>query len=134
MPAPILDPVRPAFRAAAQAFVPETAAAGTAAWDALETIVADLLASRPPALRRQFVLLIRLLDLLALVRYGRRLSRLAPGRRGAFLEAVARGPVLVLRRGVWGLRTLVLMGWYGQAEVQRAIGYRADPAGWDARR
>jgi hypothetical protein len=134
VPAPLPDPVRPAFRAAARAFVPETTDADAAAWARLEALVAEALAARPPAVRRQIVLLIRVLDLLALLRHGRRLARLDPERRAAFLEAVGNGPVLALRRGVWGLRTLVMLGWYGQPAVQRAIGYRADPAGWDARR
>jgi hypothetical protein len=43
-------------------------------------------------------------------------------------------PALLLRRGSWGLRTLVLMGYYGRPDAKQEIGYRADPRGWEARR
>ena len=42
--------------------------------------------------------------------------------------------MLLFRRGVWGLRTLVMMGWYTNPSVIAALGYRASAAGWEARR
>ena len=50
------------------------------------------------------------------------------------LETLQDAPVLLLRRGIWGLRTLAFMGYYTRPDAQRAIGYRADPRGWEARR
>ena len=126
--------LRPQFRALAASFVPETAAAAPAEWAALETTVERALAARPASLRRRLALLIRGLDLLARLRLGRGLAALDGARRAAFLERVAASPLPLLRRGVWGLRTLVMLGWYTQPSVTRAIGYRAEPAGWDARR
>ncbi len=133
VPAPLLDSIRPTLRAAAEAFVPEIGAADPAAWNRLEEILAGALGRRPPALRRQLLFFVRVLDLLALARHGRRLAGVPLDRRTALLERLAGSPVLLLRRGVWGLRTLVQMGWYGQADVQAALGYRATPAGWEAR-
>ena len=49
-------------------------------------------------------------------------------------DRVERSRVLLLRRGFWGLRTLVMLGYYGRPEAARAIGYRASPLGWEARR
>jgi hypothetical protein len=132
--AAILDSVRPVFRAAATAFIPETAAADSAAWGRLETIVAGALEQRPPGLRRQILIFIRLLDLISRLRYGTGLASLDAARRTALLERVSRSRLLLLRRGVWGLRTLVQMGWYTQPEVQQQLGYRATRAGWEARR
>jgi hypothetical protein len=40
----------------------------------------------------------------------------------------------LLRRGFWGLRTLILMGYYGRPGAAAEIGYAADPRGWEARR
>ena len=133
MPAPALDSVRPAFRAAAAAFVPETAAADAATWERLEEVVATALAARPPRLRRQILLFIRLLDLLALARYGKRLAALDSARRSRLLQRLGASRLLLVRRGVWGLRTLVQMGWYGQPEIQQRLGYRASISGWEAR-
>jgi len=125
--------LRSAFRALAICFVPETARATPAQWAALEAAVERALEARP-GLRPQLGLFIRLLDLSARLRHGHSLARLDPVRGDALLRAFSASPVLLLRRGVWGLRTLVFLGWYTQPEVIVGLGYRADPAGWEARR
>jgi len=130
----LLASVRRPFRALATVFIPETAQADESAWQPLEQIVADALAARPPALARQVLLFIRILDGISLARHGRRLGSLDPAARTRLVEGIATSRVLLLRRGVWGLRTLVQMGWYGQPEVQRSLGYRASAAGWEAPR
>lgn len=131
--ATLLDPVRLPFRAAAKAFIPELADAPPATWERLEATVERTLDDRPAAMRRQLVLFLRCLDLLALLRHGRRLTRLPAAQRTRLLEGLSRASLLPIRRGVWGLRTLVQMGYYTQPEVQAAIGYRASAAGWEAR-
>jgi hypothetical protein len=132
--ASVLPPVRPQFRALAQSFVPEAAALGERGWAEAEAIVEQFLATRPAAVRRQLALLIRLLDFLSLVRYGRRIASLDAGRRLPFLESLQNAPILLLRRGIWGVRTLAFMGYYARPEAAALIGYRADARGWEARR
>ncbi len=123
-----------ALRALASSFIPETAGATDTEWAALEAGIAQALAVRPPAMRRQLGLFVRLLDAAARLRYRTKLARLEPERRTALLESFARSPVLLFRRGIWGLRTLIMLGWYTQPSVIAALGYRAHPAGWEARR
>jgi hypothetical protein len=130
----VLSPVRAPFRALAACIVPEAAALDARGWADLERIVEEALASRPPALGGQVRLLVRVLDLLPVLRYGRRFAGLTPTQALRFLTAVQDAPLLLLRRGVWGLRTLVFMGYYARPEGGAAIGYRADPRGWEARR
>lgn len=130
----ILAPVRAVFRAVATTVVPEAAALDEAGWRELEAIVEWQLGERPPAMRRQIVAFLRALNLLPLARYGRTLASLGAGRRTAVLRALQDAPVPLLRRGVWGVRTLVFMGYYGRAAAAAEIGYRADPRGWAARR
>ena len=134
MSAPVLPPVHAAFRAIALTVVPEAASLEGEEWLLAEGIIESALALRPAAVRRQLQLLIRLIDLLPLLRYGRRFTALDPASRLAFLSAMQRFPVLLVRRGVWGLRTLVFMGYYARLETGAAIGYRADARGWKARR
>ena len=134
MSAILLAPVQLPFRALAETFVPELAHCAPAEWESLVDIVENALLARPPAMRRQLLLFVRILDSLALLRHGRRLAALDPARRGAFVEAIGNAPVLLLRRGVWGLRTLVMMGYYTQPDVQATLGYRASARGWEARR
>lgn len=125
---------RARFRAAVLAVVPESEAFGDVEWRAAEAIVARALAPRPAAVRRQLALFMRLLDVVALVSRGRAFARLSPPERFALLDAMAHSRLLLLRRGVWGVRTLALMGVYARPEAAQAIGYRASPAGWEARR
>ena len=134
MSSPVLPPVRPAFRAIAQTVVPESAQLKDADWLAVERIIEDALAQRPVAIHRQLRLLIRAIDLLPLVRFGRRFTALDEEGRRRFLDAMQSSRVLLVRRGVWGLRTLVCMGYYARPEAGAAIGYRADARGWEARR
>lgn len=133
MPAPVLGAVRPVFRALAITFVPEAKDLDERAWVEADAIVETFLASRPAAIRRQVVLLIRLLNLLPLLRWGRPFTGLDAERRLRFLAALQDAPVLLLRRGIWGLRTITFMGYYCRTEAAAAIGYRADKRGWEAR-
>jgi hypothetical protein len=122
------------LRAFAETIIPEAAALDADGWRALERIVGNAVASRPPRLRRQLALFIRAIEWLPLFRYGLPFSRLGAARRQQFLTGLENAPLLLIRRGFWGLRTLILMGYYTQAQVIAAIGYRADPRGWKARR
>jgi hypothetical protein len=126
--------MRSALRTLAAGFVPETVDATPAEWAELEARIDAALAARPEAMRRQLALFVRLLDAAARFRYRLPLARLDPSRLRALLEWFAASPVLRLRRGIWGLRTLVQLGWYTQPTVMAGLGYRATPAGWDARR
>jgi hypothetical protein len=129
----VLASIRPVLRAIAVTIVPESAQLDEREWMALEDIVRGALEPRPRALQRQFILLVRMIDWLAVLRYGRRFTALDPDHRQRFLERLQNAPLLLIRRGIWGLRTLLLMGYYGRPAGARAIGYRADPRGWQAR-
>ena len=124
----------PAFRAVATCVVPEASRLDAAQWDEMEAIVGGAIAARPRAVQRQLALFLILLEWFPLFRYGRRLSRLDPARRTTFLDRLQRSPLLLVRRGFWGVRTLVLMGYYGRPAAAVEIGYRANARGWEARR
>lgn len=130
----MLTSVRPVLRAIGVTVVPEATRLDEAGWAAIEGTLAAALASRPAALQRQFLLFLRVVEWLPLVRFGRRFTRLDPARRTRFLKNLQNAPLLLVRRGMWGLRTLLLMGYYGRPEARAEIGYRADSRGWTARR
>jgi hypothetical protein len=130
----VLETVRPTFRAVAHVVVPETRSLSAAEWTALEAAVERALAGRPPEVRKQLAAFLRLIEYLPIPRYGARLSNLRDDRATTVLRWLERSKVLLIRRGVWGLRTLVMLGYYTQPEVQHAIGYRAHPDGWNRRR
>ena len=132
MPA-TLSPVRSILRAIATTVVPESASLDERGWADLEAVIEEALAKRGPRIRRQLLLFICVLQLLPVARYGMRLTELSAQRRASFLESVERSKLLLVRRGFWGLRTLIFMGYYTRDDVAASIGYRAHPDGWAAR-
>lgn len=130
----VLAGVRETFRAFAATVVPEAAALDPSGWADLEQLVEAALERRPPSVRRQLRALVRAVDFLPVFRWGRRFGNLGLPERTLFLASLEDSPLLLLRRGFWGLRTLVYLGYYARPQAAREIGYRADPRGWDARR
>ena len=122
------------FRAICVAFVPEASALDDIEWREVEGIVEHALQSRPTSVRRQVALFMGVLDLVSLARSRRTLGRLAPRERWEVLDALSKSRLLLVRRGVWGLRTLAFMGYYARPRAALEIGYRASAAGWSARR
>ena len=130
----LLARYRGTWRAIGTAVVPELANADDAAWHDIEATIASALATRPPAMLRQLELLLRIVASLSRLRFGRSLERVDQARREQFLLALQRSPLKLVRGGIWGLRTLVLMGHYTRPQVMAGVGYRADARGWSARR
>ena len=130
----VLPKVRGTFRAIAETVVPEAGRLDAAGWDELERLVEKALERRDEAVKRQMGLLFKVIELLPILRYGRPFTKLGGAERTRFLAALEDAPVLLLRRGFWGLRTLVYLGYYARPEAGREIGYAADPRGWGARR
>ena len=129
-PTPLLQPVRSVFRALATTVVPEAAVLDEHEWGEVERIVEEALATKSAKVRRQVVIFLRLVQLVPAERYGRPFTRLAPARRAAFAAGLERSRLHMIRRGFWGLRTLILMGYYGRPEAAAVVGYRAHPDGW----
>lgn len=125
---PIADRLRPFV----ETFVPATHDLDPDRYAALVAHVDARLATEPPALTRQLVVLVTLLHFMPIFRHLRTFSRLSPSERQRFLEHVQDGPIGPLRVGVWGLRTLVFLGWYADPEVGRTLGWHAHPRGWAA--
>lgn len=134
MSASTFAPVRETFRALATSIVPEAVRLDEKGWSELESIVEEGLAARPASIRRQLRLFVRALNFLPLLRFGRTFRSLDPGRRTAFLLSVQDAPLLLVRRGFWGIRTLVFMGYYSRDEARHEVGYRAALRGWRERR
>lgn len=129
----VLPPVRRPFRALVETFVPEAEGLTAEQWARAEAAVESSLAPRSGAMKRQVRLFIRAVDWLAFGRHGRSFTGLDRERRTSFLRTLEKAPSLLVRRGVWGVRSLSFLAYYGLPEVREAIGYRAHPDGWAAR-
>ena len=131
---PVLAAFRPLMRAMACTIVPEAAAMDEKAWAEFDALVDTALGDRPRELQRRMQFFLRAIDWLPVIRFGRRFASLQPAQRVRFLTSLENHPVQLIRSGFWGLRTLVLLGYYGRPEAVAAIGYAADARGWEARR
>jgi len=131
---PALSAHRPLVRAIACTIVPEAAAMDEKAWGEFDALVDAALGDRPGELQRRLKLFLFAIEWLPVLRFGRRFSSLAPAQRARFLSMLENHPAQIIRSGFWGLRTLVLLGFYGRPEAVAAIGYAASPRGWEARR
>ena len=125
--------MRATFRAVTSTVVPEARSLTPESWLELEGIVDRALADRPPSVQRQVRAFLRLLNVFAFVTSTRSFTTLDDTRRLALLERLAKSPLLLVRRGVWGVRTLAFMGYYARPSAAQEIGYRASAAGWKAR-
>ncbi|MFQ5791460.1 MAG: hypothetical protein ACE5JI_13390 [Acidobacteriota bacterium] len=131
-PASSLSSFRAVLRAVAATVAPEAWELDEAGWAKLERLMEDSLRSRPRPLQRRVKLFLGLIQWTPWLWYGRPFTSLDIRRRTRFLSYLESHPIRVIRVGFWGLRTLVMLGYYGQPMVARAIGYRPDPRGWDA--
>jgi hypothetical protein len=129
----VLAPVRETFRAVVRAAVPMSVDLDEEAWRRGEAAVEESLSERPGSVRRQVVFFLRVLSLMGRLLKGRPLHALPAEAVRTLLARLERAPLLLLRRGVWGVRTLAFMAVYAQPGVQEALGYRASAAGWGAR-
>src|SRR4051812_10082292 len=103
--------VLPFFRAVVTTAVPEAKALAPDEWLEVEHIVSRALTERPPAVRRQVRTFLHLVNVLAVARYGRGFDGLDLPRRTRLLESLGGSRFLLMRRGVWGVRTLAFMGY-----------------------
>jgi hypothetical protein len=112
------------LRVLAARIVPETGALDAAGWGRFVAIVDNALQERNPAVRRQFGVFLGVLRWAPAVRYGSRFDALRADRQDAVLRWFEDCPVGLLRKGFWGLKAMVFMGYYGQPETHELIGYR----------
>ena len=125
----LTGPRRDFFLALAARIVPESASLDAPARDRLVALVEDLLATRTPKTRRELALFLRVLRWLPAVRYLRPLDRLAVCDQDASLRWFQDSSVALLRKGFWGVKTLVFLGYYGRPEIAETIRYRPSREG-----
>jgi len=98
----------------AACIVPETATASARSIDAMAEAVDRQLQPRPRLQQIAFKLLLIGVSWLAL---------LPAGLQGRLLRLLEGFPLRLARVGIWGLKTLIYLGYYGQESVQRRINY-----------
>ena len=125
----IPDSQRDLLSLLAARLVPESAQLSGAGHAEMLALIDEALADRPATMQRQFSLFLQVLRWAPVARYGRRLDRLAPQQQEAVLRWFQDCPVQIIRSGFWGVRTLVMMGYYARPEVGASIGYHPSADG-----
>lgn len=97
--------------------LPENEQAGIA------RVVDDALAARGKAMQVQFGLFLDTLRWASVLKKGRPLDKLPGEAQDEVLRRLEDSPVSRIRTGVWGLKTLVYMGYYGDPERAAQFGY-----------
>ena len=114
------------LRVLAARIVPETAELDAAGQARFFGIIDEALQIREPSLRRQFSIFLSVLRWAPLFRFGTSLDRLSPERQDAALRWFEDCPISLLRKGFWGLKAMVFMGYYGQPETNELVGYEPE--------
>jgi len=106
--------------------VPETTELDAAGLSRFFGIIDEALQGRPASVRRQFTTFLGLLRWAPVARYGSPLEKLRAERQYAVLRLFEDCPVGLFRKGFWGLKAMVFMGYYGQPETNELVGYAPD--------
>ena len=111
------------FMAIAQTVTPEVASLDADGVARMTAIVDQALLDRDPSTRKQLGTFLGVIRLAPLLRYGRTFPGLDPTPRTVVLRWFENCPISLIRKGFWGLKALVFMGYYGQPERWSEIGY-----------
>jgi len=103
--------------------VPESAGLSSEEKEEFLRILQDALGSRPPALQRQFGLFLGVLRWAPFFCFLAPFDRLSPERQDAVLRWFQDGPIGLFRKGFWGLKAMVYMGYYAREGVGETLGY-----------
>jgi len=106
--------------------VPETTELDAVGASRFFGIIDDTLQDREPSVRRQFAIFLGVLRWAPLFRYGGPFEKLSAERQDAVLRWFEDCPVGLPRKGFWGLKAMVFMGYYGQPETNQLVGYAPD--------
>jgi hypothetical protein len=109
--------------------VPEVASLDERGTASFRAIVADALAERSTAMRRQLGVFLALVEHAPVLRFGARFTRLSAPAQDRVLRWLQDAPISLLRSGFWGMKALVLMGYYARPEAAAEIGWTPSFAG-----
>ena len=114
------------LQALASRIVPETTELDGSGLGRFFGIIDKALLDRPPEVRQQFATFLGLVRWAPVFRYGSPLEKLRCEKQDSVLRWFEDCPVGLLRKGFWGLKAMVFMGYYGQPETNELVGYAPD--------
>ncbi len=124
------------FRAVAGTVVPSEPESPGGDAEPCIVVADEALGARAPADQKLVKTFLKVIDILPLLRFGRRFTKLDLARRERVLRFLERNRVPKLRAGFFGVKTFALMGYYGSTEAFEELGYpgpRMDAPYYEAR-
>lgn len=109
--------------AVAARVTPETAGLDDTAKRDFRALIDTALGQRPAAVQKQFAGLLKIVRLAPVFRYGKPFDKLPPEKQDAVIAWFQDAPVTLLRKGLWGLKAMVFMGYYGRPEAATRVGW-----------
>jgi hypothetical protein len=103
--------------------VPEVAALDDGQRAAFRSIVGQALADRPEVMRRQLRAFLGIVERAPALRFGATFTRLSPELQDRVLRWLQDCPLELFRKGFWGMKALVLMGYYARPEAGATLGW-----------
>ncbi len=107
----------------ARRIVPEVVELDERGMAHFRTIIDRALGERPDEVRKKFATFLGVLRWAPVLRYLSPFDRLTIRRQDAVLRWFEGAPIGLLRQGLWGLKSMVFMGYYGRTDVWEEIGY-----------
>lgn len=114
------------------AIIPESVTMIRKQWEQFQQLINGALKEYPKSLQYRLSLFLLLIRYLPILRYGRVFDQINPDQQTDFLLWLQDNRIEFLRKGFWGIRTLIMLGFYGQSEIVSEIGYQPNKLGWGA--
>jgi len=91
--------------------------------DEMMRLIDVAVSQRDRSMQRQLGLFLWVIRVVARLRGLRRIERLSPEKLDSLMRWLERNPVSLVRKGFWGVKALILLGYYGQGPIRQALGY-----------
>lgn len=86
-------------------------------------IIEDAMAARPACVKRRIKLFLNIINWTSFLRWGKGFVDLDPQHQAGHLCWFENNSLVLLRQGLWGLKTFIYMGYYGRKEAHSLIHY-----------
>lgn len=113
----------PVLLSIARRIVPDLASFNPKEESDFLTEVEQSLAVRAKSMRKQFALFLFVIRWIPLLRWGKTFDRLPAEKQDSILKWLQNSSPSLIRKGFWGLKVLVYLGFYGNPDRWSSLGY-----------
>ena len=115
------------FEALQQALIPRSSSFTLSQRHDARALVNSLMAQQPSDAKRKLKVFLLIIDAYSLLRFGRSFRQLTGDSQQKVLRSFFDSPISLIRKGFWGLNTIVRLSVYGQESLHKDLGYTLKP-------